>query len=268
MRPYGLPQQDGTGGPLKRGYGVVHCLLVATDDGLFLVDTGWGMRDCTEPTIAVRQFARIVNSALDPDETAIRQVARLGYNPADVKHIFLTHLHMDHAGGLPDFPQATVHACEGEIDAYFRPRTLVEWRAYRPEHRAHGPKWRAHSPQGFEWLGLDSALPVRVGETMVVLVPLRGHTRGHCAVAVRVGDRWLLHCGDAYGYYRQVDPAQPYVHPSGRLVEALVTAGFNMPRRHWSLLRQLLEAHGEFVSTFCAHDAHEFRLACDGDGTR
>ena len=268
MHPYGFPQDDATGGFFRRGYGVVHCLLVDTGDGVALVDTGWGMRDCTDPSPAVRQFADIVRSALLPEETAIRQLGTLGYSPADVKHIFVTHLHMDHAGGLPDFPEALVHASAGEILAFLHPRSLVEWRAYRPEHRAHGPRWQAHTPRGFQWFGLECAPPIRIGETEFVLVPFEGHTRGHCAVAVRVGDRWLLHCGDAYGYCRQVDPVQPYIHPSGKLMETVTTTAFKMPRRHWLSLRQLREAHGDHVSTFCAHDAHEFEVAQSSIGAR
>jgi hypothetical protein len=81
-----------------------------------------------------------------------------------------------------------------------------------------------------------------------------------------MGDRWLMHCGDAYGYYRQVDPIQPYTHPSGKLMESVVTTGFKMPRRHWATLRELLHAHGDEVQAFCAHDFHEFEgcLARDG----
>ena len=141
MHAFGFPLDDGTGGVFKRGHGVIHCLLVDTGDGIALVDTGWGMRDCTDPSPAVRQFADIVGCSRDPGETAIQQVAALGHDPADVKHIFMTHLHLDHAGGLPDFPEALVHASASEINACAHPRSLIEWRAYRPEHWAHGPKW-------------------------------------------------------------------------------------------------------------------------------
>ena len=263
MRSYGFPQKDGTGAALRRGHGVVHCLLVDTGDALALVDTGWGVADCLAPSPAVRFFADLGGCLLDPAETAIRQIERLGYDPAGVKDIFATHLHLDHAGGLADFPQATVHAHASEIEAHAHPRTLMERYAYRPEHRAHGPRWQAHAPRGDRWFGLACTPPLTIGAAEFVMVPFTGHTRGHCAVAVREGDRWWLHCGDAYGYHRQVDPVQPYTHPCGRPMEALVTASFRIMRHHWPVLRGLLQAHGDQVRAFCSHDAHELE-ACRG----
>jgi glyoxylase-like metal-dependent hydrolase (beta-lactamase superfamily II) len=258
MYPYGLPSDDDTGGFLKRGYGVIHCLLVDTGDGLVLVDTGWGQRDCSSPSAAVRQFMDIIGCPGDLGETAARQIETLGYAPGDVKHIFLTHLHMDHAGGLADFPAATVHVYDRELEAYRHPRTLVEWRAYRPEHCAHDPKWQVHGSADALWFGLSSTPSIRIGEIEFVMIPFIGHTRGHCGVAVRMGGRWLLHCGDAYGYYRQVGSVQPYRHPCGKLMEAVVMTGFRIPRQHLECIRKLLREHGDQVQTFCSHDSHEF----------
>ena len=110
MRAYGFPLDDGTGGFFKRGHGVIHCLLVDTGAGLVLVDTGWGTRDYTNPSPAVRQFTSFVGCPCDLNETAIRQVQILGYDPAEVTHILVTHMHLDHAGGLPDFPAASTAA--------------------------------------------------------------------------------------------------------------------------------------------------------------
>ncbi len=260
MNAFGVTRDDNSGGLFKRGHGVIHCLLIDTGGGLVLVDTGWGVGDCVAPSLAVRKFTSLVGCPLDLNETATRQVEARGYNPAEVKHIFLTHLHLDHGGGLPDFPAATVHLLADELEACLHPRTIMERWAYRPEHRAHIPKWQPHHVQGNKWFGLDCAPPIQVGEVEFVLLPFTGHTRGHCAVALGVEDRWLLHCGDTYSYYRQVDPIQPYRHPSGKVMEWLTTTGFNMPKRHWMRIRRLLQTHGDRVQVFCAHDAHEFEL--------
>jgi glyoxylase-like metal-dependent hydrolase (beta-lactamase superfamily II) len=260
MHPYGLPDRDGRGHPLRRGHGVIHCLLVETWAGLVLVDTGWGTSDYTQPSPPQRHFQYFVRCPLDPAETALHQLAALGYNPADLRHIFLTHLHLDHAGGLPDFPQAKVHLLATELQAARYSHSLMERYAYRPEHWAHGPRWRPHTLHGDRWFGLESTPPIPIGEIEFRLVPLTGHTRGHCAIALNTGNGWLLHCGDAYGYHRQASTRQPYFHPNGRLIETLVTRGFNMPRHHWRTLRDLQHRHPGQVRLFCAHDAFEFDL--------
>lgn len=260
MYAFGFPLDDHTGGSFKRGHGVLHCLLVDTGNGLALVDTGWGTGDCTDPSPKVRQFVTLVGCPLDLNETAVRQVAALGHDPAEVKDIFVTHMHLDHVGGLGDFPSATVHILAGELEACLHPRSVMEWWAYRPEHRAHGPNWQPHTLQGDQWFGLECTPPIRVGGIEFVMIPFTGHTRGHCAVAVQMGDRWLMHCGDAYTYYGQVDPVQPYRFPGGKLMEIMLTTGFRIPKRHWTRIRELVQAHGDRIQMFCAHDAHEFEL--------
>ena len=64
MHAYAFPQKDGTGGAFKRGYGIIHCLLIDTGNGLALVDTGWGTGDCTAPSPVVRHFARFAGCKL------------------------------------------------------------------------------------------------------------------------------------------------------------------------------------------------------------
>lgn len=170
------------------------CLLVDTDKGPVLVDTGLGLHDYLSPTLKVRFLRLDFGSRQDPDSTAIRQLHRLGFSAEDVKHIVMTHLHFDHAGGLPDFPHAHIHVHQREYEAMRRPRTWIEL-AYDRADFAHDPSWVLYDQTDATWLGLEAILLPFVPE--MYLVPLFGHTRGHCGVAIRDGDGWVFQCADA-----------------------------------------------------------------------
>ncbi|HSB89913.1 MAG TPA: MBL fold metallo-hydrolase [Anaerolineales bacterium] len=170
------------------------CLLVETDKGPVLVDTGLGLHDYMAPTPLVRFFWLDFGIHNDPDKAAVRQVARLGYPPENVRHLVMTHLHFDHAGGLPDFPHAQVHVHRREVEAMRRPRTWIEL-AYDRSDFAHQPDWVLYDRVDADWLGFEAIrLPF---SPEMYLVPLFGHTRGHCGVAVREADGWVFQCADA-----------------------------------------------------------------------
>lgn len=123
MRPPSRRLTEGEGGWLEPGGLVCHVLLVETDrDGLILVDTGFGTRDVSARSLPWA-FIAMAGAALDPAETAIARVRALGFDPRDVRHVVPTHLDLDHAGGLPDFPWATVHANARERGATRSPRS-------------------------------------------------------------------------------------------------------------------------------------------------
>jgi glyoxylase-like metal-dependent hydrolase (beta-lactamase superfamily II) len=65
-------------------------------------------------------FLQGLRSKFDLNETALYQVQRLGYKPEDVKHVVITHMHLDHAGGLADFPHADIHIFELEYEHIMR----------------------------------------------------------------------------------------------------------------------------------------------------
>jgi glyoxylase-like metal-dependent hydrolase (beta-lactamase superfamily II) len=182
---------------------VCHVLLVETPGGLLLVDSGFGLRDAADPARRIGGARFMIRPVLDPDESAFRQLERLGHDPADVRDIVLTHFDADHAGGLADFPQASVHLTAAESDAAQNPRTRTERYRYQPAQRDHGPRLFEHSPAaGDVWRGFAAGTEIRPG---VVLIALPGHTRGHAAVAVDAGDRWILHTGDAFYHRGQID---------------------------------------------------------------
>ncbi|MDX1669637.1 MAG: MBL fold metallo-hydrolase, partial [Limnobacter sp.] len=191
---------NGEGSFFERAEMVCHCLLIETSKGLVLVDTGFGRGDVQNPKHLGRAFLAMMGTTPKREETALEQVKALGFSPSDVQHIVVTHLDLDHAGGLPDFPQAHIHVHKPEYQAAMHPRWNEKAR-YRPAHFAHGPKWKIHDEQGDDWLGFRGLQAIEGLQDDIVMVPLAGHTRGHCAVAVKDDQGWLVHAGDAYFHH-------------------------------------------------------------------
>jgi glyoxylase-like metal-dependent hydrolase (beta-lactamase superfamily II) len=258
-----LLQIDPADGDLPPSRVVCHCLLVETDaDGLVLVETGLGTPDVANPDDSLGpDWVALAGPVLDVEETALHQVRRLGHDPADVRHIVLTHLDRDHAGGLPDFPDATVHLHTAELDAALSSGLD----RYRAAQLAHGPKWATYTEsQGDPWFGFDAVRQLDGLRDDILLIPLGGHTKGHSAVAVRDGNTWLLHCGDAYFYHGEVDPDRPHSHPLLDIVQ--VGGEVDRPLRlaNHARLRELVRLHGAEVEVFSSHDPWEFaRYAAD-----
>lgn len=244
---------------------VCHCLVVETKHGLVLVDCGlYAEADFTKNR-APGAFVTFTHATLERDATAARQLERLGYRAADVRHVVCTHLDLDHAGGLSDFPGAEVHVTETERLAAAARRTMNERRRYVPAHFAHEPQWKTREPAGETWKGFASVRALADDEPDLLLVPLAGHTRGHAAVAVRDADGWLLHCGDAYFHHEEM--TQKARAPFGlELFQRTMAVDDRARRENQRRLRELRAGHAD-VRLFCAHSKHEFTTFAEGGPT-
>jgi glyoxylase-like metal-dependent hydrolase (beta-lactamase superfamily II) len=195
----------GTLFPFGCGKMVCHVLLVETDNGLVLIDSGFGLKDCSDPARRVGVSRHLIRPVLDPAEAAVNQLERLGFRHDDVRHIVITHFDGDHIGGMADFPDAQIHVASAEWSAATRAPSRREKSRYRPALSAHGPKLVEHTPDGETWRGFAAAKELDEVSPGIALISLPGHTRGHVCVAVDAGRRWLLHCGDAYFHHGTVD---------------------------------------------------------------
>lgn len=231
-----------------------HCLLIEDKNGLVLVDTGFGTPDVAKPTQLGRGFLATMRPTLKSEETAVAQVQALGYHVSDVRHIVPTHLDLDHAGGLPDFAHAKVHVSQAEKDAALQRASLPEKSRYRPHQFAHRPDWQTYQPSSQSWFGFEGVQQVQGLDTEILIVPLLGHSRGHSAIAVNRGDKWLLHVGDLYFDRRTLTQSAPKMM---QIAEQMVA--FDNHKRLTNVRRvaQLLAQHSDHIEVFCAHDPVE-----------
>jgi len=235
---------------------VCHCLLIETPEALVLVDTGIGQHDIAAPKRRLGNAYRAAfRPTLDLQETAAVQIRALGYDLQDVRHIAITHIDLDHAGGLADFPDAQVHIFKPEHQQLQQP-TWRDRSRFRWAQFDHDPHWVIHEEQGERWFGFSSIRAIPGLATDILLIPLIGHTRGHTGVAVRQGDKWLLHCGDAY-YHRTQLTDHPSV-PGGLAFFESAVQSLRQPRLHnQQRLRELAKHHGQEIELFCSHDPVE-----------
>ncbi len=257
MCPLGRRALTGQGAWLAPAQLCCHCLLIETRQGLILVDTGLGTGDVARPSRLGMGFNLGVRPRLIMEETALHQIRELGLDPQDVRHLVPTHLDLDHAGGLSDFPQAQVHVFGRELDAALQRPSVQERSRYIPAQWAHGPHWVRHElAAGESWMGFDAIRALPGTDDEVLLVPLTGHTHGHCGVAVKADEGWLLHCGDAYFYRGEMD-ADPHCPWGLSLFQRLVQMDGAQRLANQQRLRDLKAARGGLVTLFCAHDSVE-----------
>jgi glyoxylase-like metal-dependent hydrolase (beta-lactamase superfamily II) len=252
---------DGVTKTSVRGRLASHCLLLEMNDGLVLVDTGYGLRDVANPRSRLSElFYELLKPELREEMTAIRQIEALGFDPRDVRNIVLSHLDFDHAGGLDDFPHATVHLLTDEVTSATARKTVLDRMRYRPqqwgETRAN---WHGHAmSEGEPWFGFDCVRDLPGVGPDVLMVPLIGHTLGHAGIAVRQSDGWLFYTADAYFYHAEMDLERPRCTPGLSAYQTMMEKDRRLRLFNQRRLRQLRRAHGDEIEIFCAHDVRDF----------
>jgi len=226
-----------------------HCQLLKQKDRMALIDTGIGLLDSQLPEERIgHELVKITGYRFDENQTAVRQIERLGLNPGQVADCIISHLDNDHIGGLADFPHATVHVGREEYENYMsgNPRYLKIPLQHNPAIKTYGTSDRL-------WFGFEARKVVTALDIEILLIPLPGHTLGHCGVAIKNGDRWLFYVADAYYLREELSDMD---HPVHELAE--IRADDNKMRMDTvEKIRKLMQAHPE-IEIFGYHDIREF----------
>lgn len=235
-----------------------HCLLIETpNSGLVLVDTGYGLEDVRRPHARLPWlWPAILNVRLREADTALRQIEKLGFAARDVRHVVLTHLDFDHAGGLEDFPEARVHVLADEHAAAKAHRGFVGNQRYRPRLWDGVRDWRLYRADGAPWLGFEAVRDLDGLPPEILMVPLRGHTLGHAGVAVAASNGWMLHAGDAYLHAGEMTLDRHFCPPGLALYERVMDSDHDARLRNQHRLRALKRERPD-ITLFCSHDHSE-----------
>jgi glyoxylase-like metal-dependent hydrolase (beta-lactamase superfamily II) len=246
---------------------VSHCLLLETPrHGLVLVDTGIGLDDVRDLHRLGPLFGPVMG--LDSTQTrmpALPQLQALGFQRDDVRHIVLTHLDFDHAGGLADFPAARVHVHATEMAAARARTKFTAKTRYRPPQFAHSPAWETYAALGEPWKGVPAVRQLDDLPPEILALPMQGHSRGHAAIAVDTGRGWLVHAGDAYFHRSVLECGNASRTPWPlRWIERWIADDYASVRANHATLAEL--ARHDDVTVFSAHDPVEYERLCAESG--
>jgi glyoxylase-like metal-dependent hydrolase (beta-lactamase superfamily II) len=176
-------------------------VLVKHPAGDLLIDTGNSSHFAEEVDVYpfwVRLKLKSLAGELNPKVPLPDLLRRIGEDPAKVRWAILSHVHLDHAGGLMDLPQMPVLLTREELQFANDPK--VQAKGFTIE--AHTQKFPPVSaptlkfdPTPYETFD-ESADLYKDGS--VVVVPLGGHTPGSVGIFVNLSPtRRLFYVGDA-----------------------------------------------------------------------
>jgi glyoxylase-like metal-dependent hydrolase (beta-lactamase superfamily II) len=178
---------------------VVAFLVEHPGFGPFLIDTGF------HPSVAVdpkQNLGRLNNLffrdiSMQQSDAVAAQLRARGIEPGSIRLVVMTHMHVDHASAISDFPAATFLVSRREWEAAVEPRGASS--GYIRRQFDHAFDYRLmdfDSSEADSFATFGRSYDV-FGDGSVRVVSTPGHTFGHLSVVLRLAGREALVAGDA-----------------------------------------------------------------------
>jgi glyoxylase-like metal-dependent hydrolase (beta-lactamase superfamily II) len=189
-------------GELATSNMVTPCFLIVHPRGTLIWDTG-EIPDSAFKTGVAPQTA----GAFTVDRPLLPQLAAIGYRPADITYLALSHYHGDHVANANAFAGSTWIVQKGDRDAIFAPRADTK-----------GKLGAVGNPAYFEGLDKSKTMLLKgedhdvFGDGTVVIKFTPGHTPGHQSLFLTLAKTGpVLLSGDLYHYpeeitYKRIPP--------------------------------------------------------------
>jgi N-acyl homoserine lactone hydrolase len=217
-------------------------LVEHPERGPVLIDTAFDASVAVNPAHSLGRASATMNTIRMSAEQAVpAQLSARGIDPADVRHVVMTHLHNDHASGIGQFPDAEFVVEQREYEAA---STGGFFQGYVRKHLDGTKNWRqvdvasAPAAEGFEHV-FDV-----FGDGTIRMVFTPGHTPGHCSILVQADSGPVLLVADAAYARRSINE---------RLVPIYVTGSVDDYKRTLETIAAWEQAHPD-VPIICGHD--------------
>lgn len=151
--------------------------LITHPKGHIVIDGGIALEAAQDPKGHWGSVADVYWPMLTEEETCLNQLEKLGIDPADVKFVVQSHLHLDHTGGTGRFPNATHLVQRREYEYAF----TADWFA------AGGYIRKDFDKPDLKWFFLDGEATDGYdiyGDGVCRLYFSPGHSPGHQSIMV------------------------------------------------------------------------------------
>ncbi len=163
----------------------------------------------------------------------------VGLDAASIQHVIITHLHYDHAGNLPRFPNARFHVQESEMH-YACGRHMGDAfnaHVYECEDVVDMVRLNFAGRVDFH----DGKVELAPG---IELIPVGGHTPGMQFVRVHTERGWVVLASDTSHFYENIESGRPF---PGLYCVPDVIAGFRAVRAAADSPAHIVPGHDPLV---------------------